>query len=171
MCTNLFCFEDPEHVWEESAADKTNSCLGVVQEPDESSNISFEFRSHNRHLLKILSNNNCQLGKQNRHLMWISNILLSFATITIIWKRFHKIILNSRKQIFTWSPRAWRPPCRGRSSAEASLWSSRRRSDGCHSGPDGFIQMGAIVALMGSDGCHSGLDFGFKIAALVRWVP
>ena len=33
---NLFCFEDPEHVREESAADKTNSCLGVVQEPGES---------------------------------------------------------------------------------------------------------------------------------------
>ena len=46
-------------------------------------------------------------------------------------------------------------------------------SDGCHSGPDGFrwVQMGAIVALMGSDGCHSGLDFGFKIVALVKWVP
>ena len=27
---------DPEHVREESAADKTNSCLGVVQEPGES---------------------------------------------------------------------------------------------------------------------------------------
>ena len=38
-------------------------------------------------------------------------------------------------------------------------------------GPVVDVQMGAIVALMGSDGCHSGLDFGFKIAALVRLVP
>ena len=71
MCINLLSFEDPEHVREESAADKTNSCLGVVQEPEESSIyiISLEFRSHNRHLLKILSNKNFQLGKQNRHLV------------------------------------------------------------------------------------------------------
>ena len=71
MCINLLSFEDPEHVREESAADKTNSCLGVVQEPEESSIyiISLEFRSHNRTLLKILSYKNFQLGKQNRHLL------------------------------------------------------------------------------------------------------
>ena len=90
--------------------------------------------------------------------------LSSGATIVICWKFWVTIIvnseskiLNSQTQIVTWSPRAWRPPCRGRSSAEASLWSSRRRSDGCHSGPDGFSWV-----QMGSNRCHSGPDIWVK---------
>ena len=79
---NLFSFEDPEHVWEESAANKTDSRLGVVEEPD------------------------CAI-----------------------------VIVCSARPTVTWFPRASRPPCRGQSSAAASLLSNHRHSGVSHSGP------------------------------------